>query len=60
VRDGTVLGINVAESSGYPDIDARVEQMVAAIGRFPPLPPSIADAITELRLTLRFPQVLQR
>jgi protein TonB len=60
VRDGTVLGISVAESSGYPDIDARVEQMVAAIGRFPPLPPSIAEAITELRLTLRFPQVLQR
>ena len=26
------------QSSGYPDIDERVEQMVAAVGRFPPLP----------------------
>lgn len=36
--DGTIASIRVARSSGYPDIDARIEQMVAAVHRFPPLP----------------------
>ncbi|MBO0737175.1 MAG: energy transducer TonB, partial [Alphaproteobacteria bacterium] len=36
--DGTIKRINVRSSSGYPDIDNRVAQMVAAVGRFPPLP----------------------
>ncbi len=36
--DGTIASIRVARSSGYPDIDARIEQMVAAVRRFPPLP----------------------
>ena len=39
--DGTIARITVSQSSGYPDIDARVIQMVAAVGRFPPLPPWI-------------------
>lgn len=36
--DGTIARIAVAQSSGYPDIDERIEQMVAAVHRFPPLP----------------------
>ena len=36
--DGTIARIMVTRSSGYPDIDARIEQMVAAVRRFPPLP----------------------
>jgi TonB family protein len=36
--DGTIARLRVKRSSGYPDIDARVEQMVAAVRRFPPLP----------------------
>jgi TonB family protein len=36
--DGTIASIRVARSSGYPDIDAKIEQMVAAVHRFPPLP----------------------
>lgn len=36
--DGTIVRIAVARSSGYLDIDARIEQMVAAVHRFPPLP----------------------
>jgi TonB family protein len=36
--DGTIARLAVKRSSGYPDIDARIEQMVAAVRRFPPLP----------------------
>ncbi len=36
--DGTIASVAVARSSGYPDIDERIEQMVAAVRRFPPLP----------------------
>jgi TonB family protein len=36
--DGTIARLRVKHSSGYPDIDARIEQMVAAVRRFPPLP----------------------
>ena len=45
--DGTIARIAVSQSSGYPDIDARVIQIVASVGRFPPLPPgSISRAGT--------------
>jgi TonB family protein len=36
--DGTIARISIRRSSGRPDIDARIEQMVAAVRRFPPLP----------------------
>jgi TonB family protein len=36
--DGKIALIKVRRSSGYPDIDNRVAEMVAAVGRFPPLP----------------------
>jgi TonB family protein len=36
--DGTIARLAVKRSSGYPDIDARVQQMIAAVRRFPPLP----------------------
>jgi TonB family protein len=58
--DGTIARIAVAQSSGYPDIDARIEQVVAAVGRFPPLPPSFAGPSTELNLVLRFPDALEQ
>jgi TonB family protein len=57
--DGTVARINVTQSSGYADIDRRVEQMVAAIGRFPPLPQWYQGPRVELNLRLRFPEALQ-
>jgi hypothetical protein len=34
--DGTVARISVARLA--TDIDERIERMVAAVGRFPPLP----------------------
>lgn len=37
--DGTIARMAVAQSSGHPDIDSRILQMVAAVRRFPPLPP---------------------
>lgn len=36
--DGTIARIAVKRSSGHPDIDVRIEQMIAAVRRFPPLP----------------------
>ncbi|MGH7099704.1 MAG: energy transducer TonB family protein [Stellaceae bacterium] len=39
VRDnGTLAAMQVSKSSGYRDIDERFERMIAAVGRFPPLP----------------------
>jgi TonB family protein len=37
--DGTIARMAVAQSSGHPDIDSRILQMVSAVRRFPPLPP---------------------
>ena len=36
--DGTLNSVKVARSSGYPDIDEKITQMVIAVGAFPPLP----------------------
>ena len=35
--DGTIARTEVAHHSGYGDIDSKVEQMIAAVRRFPPL-----------------------
>lgn len=54
--DGRIARIAVTRSSGYPDIDERVGQMVAAVGRFPPLPARFGDSSLELTMHLRFPE----
>jgi len=36
--DGTIARLAVKRSSGYPDIDAKIQQMISAVRRFPPLP----------------------
>ncbi len=53
--DGTIAHIAVKHSSGYRDIDARVEQMVAAVRRFPPLPQWIQASRVMLDFTMPFP-----
>jgi TonB family protein len=53
--DGTIARIGVSQSSGYPDIDTRVMQIVAAVGRFPPLPPWIDQPSWDINFHLRFP-----
>ena len=58
LNDGTIIRIAVARSSGYPDIDARIEQMVSAVGRFPPLPPALPYPSLDVELRLFFPEAL--
>lgn len=58
--DGTISRIGIKHSSGYPDIDTRIEAMVHAIGRFPPLPQQLRRPGTDLDFDLVFPDVLQQ
>jgi periplasmic protein TonB len=57
--DGTVNSVRVARSSGYPDIDERIEKMVFEVGRFPPLPQWMGSSM-EFTFQLHFPHPLQR
>jgi TonB family protein len=56
--NGTVAMLSVGQSSGYPDIDARVEDMIRAVGRFPPLPQWFQGARMQLEFRLEFPEAL--
>jgi TonB family protein len=58
--NGTISHIAVARSSGYPDIDQRIQQMVAAVQKFPPVPQWFQGNTIELELRLRFPEALER
>jgi TonB family protein len=60
IEDGTIGRISVKRSSGYPDIDARIEQMVAAVGRFPPVPASLQHPSVELDFDMSFPDAMQQ
>ena len=57
-RNGIIDRIALARSSGYPDIDDRVEQMVAAVGKFPPVPDAFEGSPVELNLNFLFPEAL--
>lgn len=59
-EDGTIGRIAVKQGSGYPDIDARIGQMVQAVGRFPPLPEALRRPSVDLDFNLTFPDALQR
>ena len=59
LADGTIAHINVAHGSGYPEIDERIEQMVAAVRRFPPLPQWYQGPSVALDFKLRFPEALE-
>jgi periplasmic protein TonB len=56
--NGTVAMLNVGLSSGYPEIDQRVEQMIRAVGRFPPLPQWFQGPSMMLQFRLEFPEAL--
>jgi len=56
--DGTIARISIRESSGYPDIDERIEKMVQAVGHFPPLPQWYQQPAMDLTLRLRFPEAV--
>ena len=59
-EDGSISRVAVKRGSGYPDIDARIEQMVAAVGRFPPVPESFRRPSVELDFNMIFPDALQQ
>jgi hypothetical protein len=50
--------LSVGLSSGYPEIDERVEQMIRAVGRFPPLPQWYQGESMRLEFRLQFPEAL--
>jgi periplasmic protein TonB len=55
LRDGTISGVKVARGSGYMDIDERIQEMVMAVGRFPPLPEWISGTSIDFTFHLHFP-----
>ena len=57
--DGTIAMIRVRQSSGWPDIDARVEMMIAAVRHVPPLPQWFQGSSMALVLNLPFPDALR-
>jgi TonB family protein len=57
--NGTLARVGVGSSSGYPEIDQRVEAMIRAVGRFPPLPQWFQGPSMELQFTLIFPEAME-
>lgn len=57
--DGKIALIKVRRSSGYPDIDNRVAEMVAAVGRFPPLPQWFQGIAMPFEFGFPFPDALR-
>jgi TonB family protein len=57
--DGKIALVKVRRSSGYPDIDNRVAEMVAAVGRFPPLPQWFQGLAMPFEFGFPFPDALR-
>lgn len=53
-RSGRVLSAAIDRSSGYPDLDAEVLDMINRAQPLPPIPPGIAEAQLELVAPVRF------
>jgi TonB family protein len=60
LADGSIARISILRGSGYPEIDERIERMVAAVRRFPPLPQWYQGQSMDLVFRLRFPEGLRR
>jgi len=60
LADGKINSMRISQSSGYSDIDERVEKMVIAVGRLPPLPQWIQGQWMDFTFQLHFPHPLQR
>jgi TonB family protein len=57
--DGKIALVKVRRGSGYPDIDNRVAEMVAAVGRFPPLPQWFQGLAMPFEFGFPFPEALR-
>jgi TonB family protein len=57
--DGKIALMKVRRSSGYPDIDNRVVEMIAAVGRFPPLPQWFQGIAMPFEFGFPFPEALR-
>jgi TonB family protein len=56
--DGKVALLKIRRSSGWPDIDNRVAEMVAAVGHFPPLPQWFQGLAMPFEFGFPFPEAL--
>lgn len=56
--DGTIARITLVQRSPYPDIDARIEEAVNAVRKFPPLPQWLQQPSAGLILRVSFPDGL--
>jgi TonB family protein len=56
--DGTIASISLAHPSPYHEIDARIEEAVNAVRRFPPLPQWLRGASASLILQVVYPDGL--
>jgi len=57
--DGKIALLKIRRSSGYPDIDSRVAEMVTAVGRFPPLPQWFQGLAMPFEFGFPFPDALR-
>jgi TonB family protein len=57
--DGKIALVKIRRSSGYPDIDNRVAEMVSAVGRFPPLPQWFQGIAMPFEFGFPFPEALR-
>ncbi len=57
--DGKIALVKVRRSSGYPDIDNRVAEMIAAVGHFPPLPQWFQGLAMPFEFGFPFPEALR-
>jgi protein TonB len=57
--DGKIALLKVRRSSGYPDIDNRIAEMVAAVGHFPPLPQWFQGLAMPFEFGFPFPEALR-
>jgi TonB family protein len=57
--DGRIALLKIRRSSGYPDIDSRIAEMVAAVGHFPPLPQWFQGLAMPFEFGFPFPEALR-
>lgn len=57
--DGKIALMKVRRSSGYPDVDRRIAEMIEAVGRFPPLPQWFQGLAMPFEFGFPFPEALR-